>query len=138
MTSKISSESDFVSWENSVLLKQPPEVFYEKRCSQKFYKNHRKTAVPESLFLIKLQACNFIKIVTLTQVFSCEFWKISKNNFFTEHLWTTASCITEVFPVIMYDYNQCFILTINSNTVFQKIIKNRNIIKNKNKTKTVD
>ena len=138
MTSKISSESDFVSWENSVLLKQPPEVFYENRCSQKFYKNHRKTAVPESLFLIKLQACNFIKIVTLTQVFSCEFWKISKNNFCTEHLWTTASCITEVFPVIMYDYNQCFILAINSNTVFQKIIKNRNIIKNKNKTKTVD
>ena len=37
------------------------------------------------------QACNFIKKETLTQVFSCEFCKISKNTFFTEHLWTIAS-----------------------------------------------
>ena len=28
---------------------------------------------------------------TLAQVFSCEFCKISKNSFFTEHLRTTAS-----------------------------------------------
>ena len=28
---------------------------------------------------------------TLAQVFSCEFCEISKNNFFTEHLWVTAS-----------------------------------------------
>ena len=34
----------------------------------------------QSLFLIK----------TLAQVFSCEFCEISKNTFFTEHLWTTA------------------------------------------------
>ena len=27
---------------------------------------------------------------TLTQVFSCEFCKIFRNTFFTEHLWTTA------------------------------------------------
>ena len=37
------------------------------------------------------QACNFIKKETLAQVFSCEFCEISKNNFFTEHLWATAS-----------------------------------------------
>ena len=30
--------------------KQPPEVLYEKRCSYKFCKIHRKTLVPESLF----------------------------------------------------------------------------------------
>ena len=29
--------------------------------------------------------------LTLAQVFSCEFYKFSKNTFFTEHLWTTAS-----------------------------------------------
>ena len=46
--------------------KQAPEVFYVKRCSQKFYKNHRKTPVPEP----------------------CE---ISINTLFTEHLWKTAS-----------------------------------------------
>ena len=34
-------------------------------------------------FLIKLQAS--------APVFSCEFCKISKNTFFTEHLWVTAS-----------------------------------------------
>ena len=36
-------------------------------------------------------ACNFIKKETLAHVFSCEFCEISKNTFFTEHLWTTAS-----------------------------------------------
>ena len=36
-------------------------------------------------------ACNFIKKETLAQVFSCEFGEISKNAFFTEHFWATAS-----------------------------------------------
>ena len=35
--------------------KQPPEVLCKKSCSQKFRKIHRKTPVPESLFLTKLQ-----------------------------------------------------------------------------------
>ena len=34
---------------------------------------------------------NFIKKETLAQVFSCEFCEISKNTYFTEHVWTTAS-----------------------------------------------
>ena len=47
-------------------------------------------------FLIKLQASglhasNFVKNETLAHVFSCEFCEISKNTFYTEHLWTTAS-----------------------------------------------
>ena len=32
-----------------------------------------------------------IKKENLTQVFSCEFCEISKNTFFTEHLWATTS-----------------------------------------------
>ena len=40
-------------------------------------------------------ACNFIKKETLAQVFSCEFCEISKNTFFTEHVWTTASLVWE-------------------------------------------
>ena len=42
---------------------------------------------------MKLQglACDFIKKDTLAQVFSCEVCEISKNTFFTEHLWATAS-----------------------------------------------
>ena len=48
----------------------------------------------QSLILIKLQTvCNFIKNRTLAHVFSCEFCEISKNTFFTEHLWTTVSDI---------------------------------------------
>ena len=34
---------------------------------------------------------SFIKKETLAQVFSCEVSEISKNTFFTEHLWATAS-----------------------------------------------
>ena len=35
--------------------------------------------------------CNFIKKETLAQVFSCKFYEIFKNIFFTEHLQATAS-----------------------------------------------
>ena len=59
--------------------KRSLEVFCKKRCSKKFRK------------IQMLQAYNFIKKETLAQVFSCEFFEISKNNFFTEHLRATAS-----------------------------------------------
>ena len=36
---------------------------------------------------------NFIKKEALAQVFSCRFCEISKNAFFTEHLWATASVL---------------------------------------------
>ena len=36
------------------------------------------------------QGCNFTKIETLAQLLFCEFYEISKNTFFTEHLWVTA------------------------------------------------
>ena len=42
-----------------------------------------KVAGPEPATLFKKE--------TLAQVFSSEFCEISKNTFFTEHLWTTAS-----------------------------------------------
>ena len=48
----------------------------------------------QSLFFNKVagsRPATFIKKETLAQVFSCEFCEISKNTFFTEHLWTTAS-----------------------------------------------
>ena len=45
----------------------------------------------QSLLLNKVGACNSIKKETLAQVFSYEFCKSSKNTFFTEHLWATAS-----------------------------------------------
>ena len=47
----------------------------------------------QSLFFNKVScaAGNFIKKETLAQVFSCEFCKIFKNNFFTEDFRETAS-----------------------------------------------
>ena len=42
--------------------KQPPKVFYKKRCSE---------------------ACKYIRKKTLGQVFSCKFCEISKSTFFT-------------------------------------------------------
>ena len=47
--------------------KQPPELFYKKRVLEIFAKF--------------TEACNFIKIETLAQVFSCEFCDIFKNTF---------------------------------------------------------
>ena len=48
-----------------------------KRCSWKFRNFHKKTLVPESLFLIKLQVLprNFIIEQILAQTFSCKLWK---------------------------------------------------------------
>ena len=63
--------------------KQPPDMFYNKRCSWKLRKVHRKTSVPESLF----------KNETLVQVFSCEFCEIFKNTILTKQLRVTVSGI---------------------------------------------
>ena len=48
-----------------------------------------------SLFFNKVSglACNFIKKETLAQVFSCQFWEISKNTFFQRTHMVAASAI---------------------------------------------
>ena len=53
------------------------------------YFKYIPTRIPKTLFT--LPKIKFIKKETLAQVFSCEFCEITKNTFFTEHLWTTAS-----------------------------------------------
>ena len=84
-----------------------------RRCSVRIgalrnFAINRKTPVPEPLFfiklqawgtfLIKLQACNFIKKETLAQVFSCEFCEIS-NNTFKEHLLAAAFVDFTIFEI---------------------------------------
>ena len=61
-------ENNFIRWEVSkinpqlnLIHKQPPEVLYKKRCSEKFCNIHRKKSLLESLFIATLKACNFIK-----------------------------------------------------------------------------
>ena len=59
-----------------------------QRCSVKkifleISQNSRENTCTRDSSLIKLQAaCNFIKKTPLAQVFSCQFWEISKNSFF--------------------------------------------------------
>ena len=60
--------------------------------------NSQENTRARVLFLNKVAgACNFVKKETLVQVFPCEFCEISKNTFFTEHLWVTASGILKDF-----------------------------------------
>ena len=63
------------------------EVFC-KKVFLKISQNLQENTCARVSFLIKLQveACNFIKIETLAQVFSSEFSKGFKNVFFIEHL----------------------------------------------------
>ena len=62
--------------------KLPPEVFCKKKCSETFCKTHCAR-----VFVLK----NFIKKETLAWVLFYEFYEISKNTFFTEHIRVTAS-----------------------------------------------
>ena len=48
------------------------------------------------------QENNFIKKETLALVFSCEFCEISKNTFFTEHLWATAAVRFFTFASVLF------------------------------------
>ena len=66
-------------------------------------------------FLIKMQveACNFIKKETLTQLFSYEFCEISKSTFFIEDLQKTA------FVMLFFKKFQCLFL------VFLKMLVSR-------------
>ena len=48
-------------------------------------------------------SCKFIKKQTLAQVLSCEFCEISKNTFFTEHVWATAS-ISQNLLIMLFGF----------------------------------
>ena len=63
------------------------EVFLE--ILQNFAKQENTCA--RASFLIRPEACNFIKKETLAQVFSCEFCEISKNTFYYKTSLVAAS-----------------------------------------------
>ena len=66
-------------------------------CQSLFFKR------PATLLKKRLwHACIFIEKETLAQVFSCEFCEISKNTFFTEHLWTDASIWLDIWECPKY------------------------------------
>ena len=68
-----------------------PEVFCKEGALKNFAKFTGKH-LSQSLFF-----CNFIKKETLVQLFSCEFWDISKSTFFIEHLLWLLLCVTEKY-----------------------------------------
>ena len=70
------------------------------RISHRFhslFSNFISTQILNFIFMLLVKsrydsvACNFVKKEILAEAFSCEFCQISKNTFFTEHLWTIAS-----------------------------------------------
>ena len=69
-------------------------MFY-KKAVLKIFAIFTEKHLFQSLFL----NCNFIKKETLAKGFSCEFCKISKNSFFTEHLWMTASILQQLLAL---------------------------------------
>ena len=85
--------------------KQPLEVFYKKDVL-KISQNSQENTCARVSFLIKLQA--------LAQVFSCQFCEISKNNFFREHLWTTAS---DKRLLLLWDFNHHVIVYFEANVL---------------------
>ena len=62
-----------------------PDVFCKKGDLRNFAKFTEKHLCQSPFFnkvaSLRSDACNFIKKETLTQVFSCEFCEITKNNF---------------------------------------------------------
>ena len=60
---------------------------------------------------------SLVKKETLAQVFSCEFCELSKNTFFIEHLWATASDYT-VLGTLISDCYICY----NPNAIFYTIL----------------
>ena len=68
----------------------------------KISQNPQENTCGRVSFLIKCrpEACNFVKKETPVQMFSCEFFKISRNTFFTEHLlWlllNSKSCFLKI------------------------------------------
>ena len=59
----------------------------------------QKNSCARLLYLIKLQieTCNFIEKETLTKVFSCEFYEISKNNFPQRTFPVAGSVVNKIF-----------------------------------------
>ena len=85
--------SNFVLVQHIVVQKLDKTRSSHRRCSLRNFAKFTGKHLCQSLYFKKIEslACNFIKIETLAQVFSCEFSEISKNTFFTKYVWATAS-----------------------------------------------
>ena len=71
--------------------KQPPEVFYKKRCSYRNFAKFTGKHLCQSLFFNKLAGLRPANLLKKKLWHNCEFCKKILSTFFTEQLWTTAS-----------------------------------------------
>ena len=75
--------------------------------------NSQESTCATALFLIKLQALALQLYLkeTVAQVFSYEFCEISKNTFFTEDLWATASDFSkQLFSELLWMFITSYML----------------------------
>ena len=89
--------------------KQPPEVFYKKVVLVNFAKFTGKHLC-QNLFFNKvavLRPAGLLEKETLAQVFSCEFYEINKNNFFTEHFHATDFTTNVTFLYFLKTSENC-------------------------------
>ena len=94
-----------------------------KGCSLKIRKTFNGKHLYRSFSFNKVAG---LKKKTPTQAFSCEFCEIFVKNLqiyrFTEHLWTTASCLTLCFPFFCIPfYRTLGIIEIQKNISFKKV-----------------
>ena len=78
----------------------------------------------QSIFLNKIAGLIFLNKVAglrLVQVFSCEFYEISKNAFFIEHLWATA--VDDLKLKVKYYFERDFTQGTNTCSEVQIILK---------------
>ena len=80
---------NLISWNSYKICKKKTSTIKKKWIQKRI--NLLLTEYIFSKKSTKPEAWNFIKKEALAQLFSCEFSEISKNTFFPEHLWTTAS-----------------------------------------------
>ena len=100
-----------------------PDVFCKKGVLRDFTKFTGKH-LSQSFFFNKVaglscrpKACNFIKKETLAEVFSCEFYEISKNTFFYRTPLVAASAVKLLFEVC----NQAQFYLCRRYTVFKSL-----------------
>ena len=104
--SKYLKRNSFILLQVQHLQKQPPEMCYAKRCSQKFHKIQRKTPVPESLFLsfnkvAGLRPASLLKKRLWHMCFPVNFVKFLRIPFFIEHIqWLLLICVQLLLFII--------------------------------------
>ena len=89
---------------NTKMLFEQPFSFrssYQRCCIKKTFLEISQNSQENTCARVPFSIKNFNKKETLKQVFFREFCEISKNTFFKEHLWATASVFFRISNIII-------------------------------------